>query len=155
MPTSCLLPPRDVSLPRFGIISRRTLEIGLSVSESQRVSSGLKSWARICYVYLPKGRLSLNIKDKIILNHRSSPRLELRRIFRFLTLVLVISSLKRTNFALASFPCRAYYRSYINNLYWESNPGYFGGGFWSLFLQSPLQNKRISFECHSSIVLEF
>jgi hypothetical protein len=54
------------------------------------------------------------------------PRLKTRAIFGFVTLVPVISSPERINFALEPF-CRAYSPSYRNHPRQDSNPGHFLG----------------------------
>jgi hypothetical protein len=64
-------------------------------------------------------------REKLSLNPISSPGLEPRTAIGFVTLVPVISSPKRTNFALAPFFCRAYFTSYRNHPGQDSNPGQF------------------------------
>lgn len=47
----------------------------------------------------PEGDVSFNITEKLSLNPKFSPSLELRAVFRLVTLATAVFSLKRTIFA--------------------------------------------------------
>jgi hypothetical protein len=81
----------------------------------------------VCVMSYVIQRVSLNIIGKIIPNPKSLPRLEPRTVFGFVTLVPVISSPKRTKFALAPFFSWALFWSYIKLPCQDSNPGKFFG----------------------------
>jgi hypothetical protein len=65
---------------------------------------GCRRGFRMCHIAChPEGHESLNTVQKLSLNSKSSPRLEPTTVFVFVPLVPLISSPKRTNFALAPF----------------------------------------------------
>jgi hypothetical protein len=83
-----------------------------------------------CRLYRPKAfnrpdhskRIAEYHRKKLSLN-QSLPGLELRTVFGFVSSVPVISSPKRTNFALAPFFYRAWFPSYRNHPHRDWNSG--------------------------------